>query len=212
MIFEITPDLLSSLYWFAIVAVAVSSASGVLRAGCRKFDLFGVLIIGITTGLGGGTIRDLVLGIEVFWFADQWFFIISSLSSILVFVIARYFQVSSQSFLVPDAMGLAIFSVIGTISGLMVGAPWLIASFMGVVTGVMGGVIRDMMCDVTPIAFKNQLNAVLAWVGSFVLILALESGVEPVIAIIVTGVAIFISRLLAIKYDICLPSFKFKDI
>jgi uncharacterized membrane protein YeiH len=212
MIFEITPDLLSSLYWFAIVAVAVSSASGVLRAGCRKFDLFGVLIIGITTGLGGGTIRDLVLGIEVFWFADQWFFIISSLSSILVFVIARYFQVSSQSFLVPDAMGLAIFSVIGTISGLMVGAPWLIASFMGVVTGVMGGVIRDMMCDVTPIAFKSQLNAVLAWVGSFVLILALESGVEPVIAIIVTGVAIFISRLLAIKYDICLPSFKFKDI
>ena len=212
MIFEITPDLLSSLYWFAIVAVAVSSASGVLRAGCRKFDLFGVLIIGITTGLGGGTIRDLVLGIEVFWFADQWFFIISSLSSILVFVIARYFQVSSQSFLVPDAMGLAIFSVIGTISGLMVGAPWLIASFMGGVTGVMGGVIRDMMCDVTPIAFKNQLNAVLAWVGSFVLILILESGVEPVIAIIVTGVAIFVSRLLAIKYDICLPSFKFKDV
>ena len=212
MIFEITPDLLTSLYWFAIVAVAVSSASGVLRAGCRKFDLFGVLIIGITTGLGGGTIRDLVLGIEVFWFADQWFFIISSLSSILVFVIARYFQVSSQSFLVPDAMGLAIFSVIGTISGLMVGAPWLIASFMGVVTGVMGGVIRDMMCDVTPIAFKNQLNAVLAWVGSFVLILILESGVEPVIAIIVTGVAIFVSRLLAIKYDICLPSFKFKDV
>ncbi len=212
MIFEITPDLLSSLYWFAIVAVAVSSASGVLRAGCRKFDLFGVLIIGITTGLGGGTIRDLVLGIEVFWFADQWFFIISSLSSTLVFVIARYFQVSSQSFLVPDAMGLAIFSVIGTISGLMVGAPWLIASFMGVVTGVMGGVIRDMMCDVTPIAFKNQLNAVLAWVGSFVLILILESGVEPVIAIIVTGVAIFVSRLLAIKYDICLPSFKFKDV
>jgi uncharacterized membrane protein YeiH len=212
MIFEITPDLLSSLYWFAIVAVAVSSASGVLRAGCRKFDLFGVLIIGITTGLGGGTIRDLVLGIEVFWFADQWFFIISSLSSILVFVIARYFQVSSQSFLVPDAMGLAIFSVIGTISGLMVGAPWLIASFMGVVTGVMGGVIRDMMCDVTPIAFKNQLNAVLAWVGSFVLILILESGVEPVIAIIVTGIAIFVSRLLAIKYDICLPSFKFKDV
>ncbi|HIM21864.1 MAG TPA: trimeric intracellular cation channel family protein [Gammaproteobacteria bacterium] len=211
MIFEITPALLSSLYWITITAVAVSSASGVLRAGCRKFDLFGVLIIGITTGLGGGTIRDLVLGIEVFWFADQWFFIISSLSSILVFVIARYFRISSQSFLIPDAMGLAIFSVIGTISGLMVGAPWLIASFMGVVTGVMGGVIRDMMCDVTPIAFKNQLNAVLAWAGSFVLILILESGVEPVIAIIGTGVSIFVSRLLAIRYDICLPSFKFKD-
>jgi len=210
MIFEITPALLSSLYWLTIVAVAVSSASGVLRAGCRKFDLFGVLIIGITTGLGGGTIRDLVLGIEVFWFADQSFFIISSLSSILVFVIARYFRISSQSFLIPDAMGLAIFSVIGTISGLMVGAPWLIASFMGVVTGVMGGVIRDMMCDVTPI--ENQLNAVLAWVGSFILILLLDGGMDPIVATIVIGASIFVSRLLAIKYDICLPSFKFKDI
>jgi uncharacterized membrane protein YeiH len=170
------------------------------------------LIIGITTGLGGGTIRDLVIDKEVFWFADQWFFIISSLSSILVFVIARYFRISSQSFLIPDAMGLAIFSVIGTISGLMVEAPWLIASFMGVVTGVMGGVIRDMMCDVTPIVFKNQLNAVLAWVGSFTLILLLDNGMDPVVATIVIGISIFISRLLAIKYDICLPSFKFKDV
>jgi len=212
MIFEITPALLTYLYWLTIVAVAVSSASGVLRAGCRKFDLFGVLIIGITTGLGGGTIRDLVIGEEVFWFDNQWFFIVSSLSSILVFVIARYFRISSQSFLIPDAMGLAIFSVIGTISGLIAGAPWLIASFMGVVTGIMGGVIRDMMCDVTPIAFKSQLNAVLAWTGSFVLILLLDGGMDSVVATIIVGVFIFVSRLLAIKYDIHLPSFKFKDI
>jgi uncharacterized membrane protein YeiH len=69
-----------------------------------------------------------------------------------------------------------------------------------------------MMCDVTPIAFKNQLNAVLAWVGSFVLILLLDGGMDPVVATIVIGISIFVSRLLAIKYDICLPSFKFKDV
>lgn len=211
MILEITPNLLTSLYWLTIVAVAVSSASGVLRAGCRKFDLFGVLIIGTTTGLGGGTIRDLVIGKEVFWFLDQWFFIISSVSSILVFIVARYFTITSRSFLIPDAMGLAIFSVIGTISALMVGAPWIIASFMGMVTGVMGGVIRDMMCDVTPIAFKSQLNAGLAWAGSFVLILLLDNGVDAVIATIFIGGSIFVSRLLAIKHDINLPSFKFKE-
>jgi uncharacterized membrane protein YeiH len=68
------------------------------------------------------------------------------------------------------------------------------------------------MCDVTPIAFKNQLNAVLAWVGSFILILLLDSGMDPVVVTIVIGISIFVSRLLAIKYDICLPSFKFKDI
>jgi uncharacterized membrane protein YeiH len=211
MTLEITPNLLISLYWLTIIAVAVSSASGVLRAGCRKFDLFGVLIIGTTTGLGGGTIRDLVIGKEVFWFLDQWFFIISSVSSILVFIVARYFTITSRSFLIPDAMGLAIFSVIGTISALMVGAPWIIASFMGMVTGAMGGVIRDMMCDVTPIAFKSQLNAGLAWAGSFALILLLDNGVDAVIASIFIGGSIFVSRLLAIKYDINLPSFKFKE-
>jgi uncharacterized membrane protein YeiH len=211
MILEITPEHTLYLYTLTIIAVAVSSASGVLRAGCRKFDLFGVLIIGTTTGLGGGTIRDLVIGKDVFWFVDQWFFIISSVSSILVFIIARYFRLSSRSFLIPDAMGLAIFSVIGTMSALMIGSPWIIASFMGMVTGVMGGVIRDMMCDVTPIAFKSQLNAGLAWAGSFILILLLDSGMDPIISTIIIGTSIFISRLLAIKYDINLPNFKFKD-
>jgi len=211
MILEITPEHTLYLYTLTIIAVAVSSASGVLRAGCRKFDLFGVLIIGTTTGLGGGTIRDLVIGKDVFWFVDQWFFIISSVSSILVFIIARYFRLSSRSFLIPDAMGLAIFSVIGTMSALMIGSPWIIASFMGMVTGVMGGVIRDMMCDVTPIAFKSQLNAGLAWAGSFILILLLDSGIDPIISTIIIGTSIFISRLLAIKYDINLPNFKFKD-
>ena len=211
MSLEITPEHALYLYILTIIAVAVSSASGVLRAGCRKFDLFGVLIIGTTTGLGGGTIRDLVIGKDVFWFADQWFFIISAISSILVFIVARYLRVSSRSFLIPDAMGLAIFSVIGTISALMIGSPWIIASFMGMVTGIMGGVIRDMMCDVTPIAFKSQLNAGLAWAGSFILIILLDIGIDPIIATIVTGSSIFISRLLAIKYDINLPKFKFKD-
>jgi uncharacterized membrane protein YeiH len=211
MILEITPEHTLYLYTLTIIAVAVSSASGVLRAGCRKFDLFGVLIIGTTTGLGGGTIRDLVIGKDVFWFVDQWFFIISSVSSKLVFIIARYFRLSSRSFLIPDAMGLAIFSVIGTMSALMIGSPWIIASFMGMVTGVMGGVIRDMMCGVTPIAFKSQLNAGLAWAGSFILILLLDSGMDPIISTIIIGTSIFISRLLAIKYDINLPNFKFKD-
>lgn len=206
----INNDFLNTLYWLTMIAVAVSSASGVLRAGCRKFDLFGVLIIGITTGLGGGTIRDLVIGKEVFWYADQWFFITSAISSLVIFFAARMVVLSPKSFLIPDALGLAVFSVIGTVASLMLGSPWVIASFMGMVTGVMGGIIRDMMCGVTPIAFKSQLNAILSWGGSFALIIMLDSGFDPVISSISTGFIIFLSRLLSIKYDLHLPSFKFK--
>lgn len=207
---ELTYNFTNTLYWLTMLAVAVSSASGVLRAGCRKFDLFGVLIIGITTGLGGGTFRDLVIGREVFWFTEQLFFIVSAVSSVLIFIMARYIRMSSNSFLIPDAMGLAIFSVIGTVSSLLMGAPWIIASFMGAMTGVMGGIMRDLMCDVTPIAFKSQINAVLAWVGSFGLILLLNNNFDPVLSSIGVGIAIFVSRISAIKFDIKLPNFRFK--
>jgi len=211
MIFEITPEFTQNLYWLTIIAVCVSSASGVLRAGCRQFDLFGVLIIGITTGLGGGTIRDLVIGKEVFWFADQSFFLVSCISSVGVFIAARFIKITPQSFLIPDALGLAVFSVIGTTTTLMAGGGWLIAAFMGAVTGVMGGVIRDMMSGVTPLIFKSQLNAGLAWLGSFILIILIDAGIDPVSSSIYSGLLIFGSRLVAIKFDICLPNFKFKS-
>ena len=89
MTLEITQELSSSLYWISLVAVVVSSASGVLKSGFRQFDLFGVIIIAITTGLGGGSLRDMLLDIDVFWIKDQVFFIASLVSAVIIFVGAR---------------------------------------------------------------------------------------------------------------------------
>ena len=150
---EITSELLSSLYWIALVAVVVSSASGVLKAGFKQFDLFGVIIIAITTGLGGGSLRDMLLDQDVFWIKDQVFFIASFISAVAIFIVARLIVISDKLFLIPDAAGLAAFSVAGTLSALMAGAPWLVASFMGVTTGIMGGVFRDVLCNETPLVF-----------------------------------------------------------
>ena len=139
------PALLDSLYWITLVAVIVSSASGVLKAGFRQFDLFGVIIIAIATGLGGGSLRDMLLDREVFWIRDQAFFIASLVSAIIIFITARLVAISPRFFLIPDAAGLAAFAIAGTLVSLMVGAPWLIASFMGVMTGIMGGIFRDLL-------------------------------------------------------------------
>jgi len=205
-----TPALLEILYWITLLAVIVSSASGVLKAGLKQFDLFGVVIIAVATGLGGGSLRDMLLDREVFWIRDQGFFIASLGSAAAVFLAARYFRMSPRLFLVPDAAGLATFGVAGTLAALLVGTPWLVASFMGVMTGTMGGIFRDVLCDEEPVVFHSPLYATVSWAGSL-LFIGLLAFIDPAWAAITAGVAIFLARLLALRFDISLPRFRFKD-
>jgi uncharacterized membrane protein YeiH len=93
-----TPALLDSLYWITLIAVIVSSASGVLKAGFKKYDLFGVIIIAVATGLGGGSLRDMLLDRDVFWIRDQSLFIASLVSAIIIFITARLKFLSPKFF------------------------------------------------------------------------------------------------------------------
>ena len=93
-----TPSLLTTLYWITIIAVIVSSASGVLKAGFKQFDLFGVVIIALATGLGGGSLRDMLLSRDVFWVKDQIFFIASFGGAIFIFITARLIKVPPRFF------------------------------------------------------------------------------------------------------------------
>jgi len=208
---EITQEFSNSLYWISLVAVVVSSASGVLKSGFRKFDLFGVVIIAITTGLGGGSLRDMLLDLEVFWIQDQIFFIASLLSAIIIFVGARLISISPKLFLIPDAAGLAAFSIAGTMVALVAEAPWIVASFMGVITGAMGGIFRDLLCNETPIVFKSPLYATAAWLGSLGFIVLMHYEIGVTISAVVAGSAIFITRLVALKLDLGLPKFQLKE-
>ncbi|MEZ5542162.1 MAG: trimeric intracellular cation channel family protein [Pseudomonadota bacterium] len=205
-----TPAMLETLYWITLLAVVVSSASGVLKAGFMQFDLFGVIIIAIATGLGGGSLRDMLLDRDVFWIRDQMFFVVSLGSAIAMFITARLLTVPPKLFLVADAAGLATFAIAGTLVSLMVGAPPLIASFMGVMTGIMGGIFRDVLCGEPPVVFLSPLYATVSWGGSLIFIALIYFGMDITPAAIVAGVGIFMARLLAIRYNICLPRFRFK--
>ncbi len=211
MTLEPTPLLLENLYWITLLAVIVSSASGVLKAGFKQFDLFGVIIIAVATGLGGGSLRDMLLGRDVFWINDQVFFLASIGSAVAIFIAARFIAVSRKFFLVADAAGLATFAVAGTLVSLMLGAPPLIASFMGVMTGTMGGIFRDVLCNETPVVFLSPLYATVSWLGSLLFIGLLYFDQEITIAAIISGLSIFLSRLLAMHFDISLPRFRFKS-
>ncbi len=211
MLLNPTPALLDSLYSITLLAVIVSSASGVLKAGFKQFDLFGVVIIAVTTALGGGSLRDMLLDRDVFWIRDEVFFIASLASALAIFIAARITTISPRLFLLPDAAGLATFSIAGTLVSLMVGAPWLIASFMGVMTGTMGGIFRDVLCNEPPVVFQSSLYATVSWGGSllFIGLLQLHTGVTT--AATIAGLGIFITRMLAIRYNIGLPTFRFKS-
>lgn len=200
-----------TLFWMTIIAVAVSAMSAVLIAGKHRFDLFGVSIIAFATALGGGSLRDMLLNKEVFWIADQVFLVVALVSGVASFVYARLATYSLRLFLIPDALGLATFSMAGTMAALSSGAPWLVASFMGVITGVAGGIIRDMMCNETPIVFKSTLYATVAWLGGLLFIGLIEYGVDTSIAAAVCGSMIFLIRLAAIKWDLSLPVFTTRE-
>ena len=211
MIVNPTPILLENLYWITLIAVIVSSASGVLKAGFKQFDLFGVIIIAVATGLGGGSLRDMLLDRDVFWIRDQVFFIASFGSAIVIFISARLIAIPPRFFLVADAAGLATFGIAGTLVSLMVGAPWLVASFMGVMTGTMGGIFRDVLSNEPPVVFQSPLYATVSWGGSLIFIGLIFLNIDVTYAAFIAGIGIFIARLLALRFNISLPSFRFKS-
>jgi uncharacterized membrane protein YeiH len=133
------------------------ASAGVLEAGRKRYDLFGMIVVALAAALGGGALRDLLLDRPVFWVADQTYLVAAFAAAFVTFFLARAFVLPPRLFLIPDAAGLALFTVTGTKAALAWGAPWLVASVMGVITGVMGGILRDVLCNEEPLVFQGNL-------------------------------------------------------
>ncbi len=197
------------LYWVGMAAVAVNAVTGVLDAGRKQMDLIGALLVAVATALGGGTVRDLLLDRNVFWVVDQTYLIVAVAGGLLTFFIARTLPLPPRLFLIPDAIGLALFTVVGTQLAVQWHVPWLAASLMGVITGVVGGVLRDILCNDVPLVFlKGELYATAAWLGALLLIVLQALNVSPVASAWAAMSFIFALRLLAIRFRITLPAFR----
>ncbi len=195
------------LYWVGMAAVAVNALTGVLDSGRKQMDLIGALLVGVATALGGGTIRDLLLDRNVFWVVDQTYLIAALSTGLLTFFVARSLTLPPKLFLIPDAIGLALFTVVGTQLALQWHAPWLVASLMGVTTGVFGGVLRDILCNDVPLVFlKGELYATAAWIGALAMITLEAFNVPSVTASWLAMFLILAMRLLAMRYRITLPA------
>ncbi len=196
------------LYWVGMAAVAVSALTGVLDAGRKQVDLIGAILVGVATALGGGTVRDLLLDRNVFWVVDQTYLAAALAATILTFFGARRLTIPPKLFLIPDAVGLALFTIVGTQVALQWHAPWLVASLMGTITGIVGGILRDILCnDVPLILLKGELYASAAWTGALALIAMQACGMPSVTASWVAMGIVLLLRLLAMRFHLTLPEF-----
>ncbi len=200
------------LYWVGLAAVAVNALTGVLDSGRKQMDLVGALLVGVATALGGGTIRDLLLDRNVFWVADQTYLIAALGTGFITFFLVRRLPLHPRFFLIPDAIGLALFTIVGTQVALQWHTPWLVASLMGVTTGVVGGVLRDILCNDVPMVFlKGELYASAAWTGALTLIGLQALDIHAVNASWIAMAVVLGLRLAAMHYHLTLPTFRQKQ-
>lgn len=194
------------IYLLDLFGVAVFAVSGSLAAGRKRMDLFGVCVLGFATAVGGGTLRDLLLGVRpVFWITDPTYVYVVVVASIMTFIGARFREPPARLLLVADAMGLAMFCVIGADKALLVGVRPVIAVIMGIITGVAGGMIRDVLTGEIPLILRREIYATAALCGAvaFVLLPAVSS--DPTFNTFAAATLALVLRLAAIRWGISLP-------
>ena len=198
---------LEIIYLLDLFGVIVFAISGSLDAGKKKMDVYGVVFVGMVTAIGGGTIRDLILGVPVFWASGYAYIATACGAAFLTFLLARCWQFPPGSLLIPDAFGLAIFTVIGTQKALSLGANPIIAITMGMMTSVFGGVIRDILRREIPLILQREIYATASILGGTVFVI-LSYFLSDEIAIYgFSALAVLALRLSAIQWNISLPVF-----
>lgn len=197
--------------WLEHFGIAVAALTGVLAARGRRVDLFGVVVLAIVTALGGGTLRDLLTGdTPVLWVRQPEYLINAVTIAVAGFFIARHRQPPLAALQVADAFALALFSIIGAKKALGLDLSPSVAVAMGVITGVAGGILRDVLVGEIPLVFRPAIHlyatAALAGVALHVFLRPHVSN-ESALTILSTG-TILVLRLAAIRWRLALPLFE----
>lgn len=204
----IAQTMLQILEFLGTFAFAIS---GIRQAAHRNFDWFGGFVCGIAVAIGGGTLRDLMLGVTPFWMTNAFYVICAGLAQVFVIVFNRYLKHLDNTWFVFDTIGLALFTIAGIQKTLICGYPFWVAVIMGCITGAAGGVIRDVLLNTTPVIFEKEFYAMASIVGGLFYWALLQFGVNIQLTSFLTFGVVCISRFLAVRYNISLPKLKSED-
>ncbi|MDE6266035.1 MAG: trimeric intracellular cation channel family protein [Muribaculaceae bacterium] len=188
-----------------VVGTIAFAISGIRLAAARHFDWFGAYIIGLVTAIGGGTLRDVLLDIPVFWMQTPLYLLVTGISLAVTIIFRRTLVGFNRSLFIFDAIGLALFVVIGIQKSLMTGYPFWVAIVMGVITGSFGGVIRDILINIEPLFFRKDIYATACIAGGLVYWIIWLLGGSDLLQQSACAVTIIGLRMCAIHYNWALP-------
>ncbi len=190
-----------------ILGTIAFAVSGVYAAMEKKLDLFGVIIIAFVTAIGGGTVRDMMIGdLPVAWIRNINYTVIILSTTIIVILFRSYIRNFQKTLIVFDSIGLGLFTILGLQKGIAFGLHPVICVALGTITGCFGGVIRDMLINTIPLIFKEEIYASACIAGGTVYFILYLNGVNSDVNDTVSIIIIFLIRILAIRFDWRLPS------
>ncbi|GAA5316373.1 MAG: trimeric intracellular cation channel family protein [Candidatus Pelagadaptatus aseana] len=154
------------IYWLNIIGTIAFAISGSLLAGRKNMDIVGFIFIATVTGVGGGTLRDVILDQPVFWVVDPSILYVCALSAIFTFWVTLNSKILMSTLIWFDAMGLALFTIIGTQKAISVGAPYSVAALMGIMSASFGGIMRDVICNEIPVLLQKEIYITASLIGA----------------------------------------------
>lgn len=194
--------------WCDYLGTFAFATSGIRLAAAKRFDLFGAFTAGLATAVGGGTFRDIMLHQPIFWLRAPSYLLITIIALLLTMFFRKYLTRLNNAVSIFDAIGLGLFTTVGVACSLSAGYPWWVAPIMGTVTGVFGGIIRDVLLGESPLIFRSDFYALACLIGAFFYLGLKMAGVNQ--QVVQAGTALFIVtlRLLAMHYHWRVPALK----
>jgi uncharacterized membrane protein YeiH len=179
--------------------------SGIRLASAKQFDLFGAFVVGFATAVGGGTLRDLLLGVTPFWLANPSYLICTAIALVFVIIFSRHLVRLENTFFIFDTIGLGLFVLVGIEKSLALDFPLWVAIIMGMTTGAVGGIIRDIIINEEPLIFRKEIYASACIIGGLIFCLLNFLAVNPLITQIATILGVIFIRIIAVRFKIGLP-------
>lgn len=194
-----------------ILGTIAFAISGVLTAMHKRLDLFGIFIIAFVTAVGGGTLRDVLLGADITWMQNMTYVYVIFISAVIAIIFRKKLNYVRKSLFLFDTIGIALYTMVGIEKGIQYGLHPIICISLGTMSACFGGVIRDILCNEIPIIFRKEIYATACILGGVFYFLLNLTPMDTNWIVVISGSVVITVRLLAVKFKLSLPSVNPKE-